>query len=185
MKKRNISKTQPVFVRKGTREVIEIIGYDEGRDCYVCKDNSLIDFVQIVSKDLINAADDDVNYDCLKFAKMYKLYAPDLKIVAINFPVDTSEQQEFFRHKINATKNHAFRKILNRRLKELEWIAKNNTAREYYYMMFLKDDEELDKCRDVMDTTLKTGMNPLIRIVDKEKKDQILFRMNNKCYLVH
>lgn len=183
--KKNISKTQPVLLRKSTRELIEIVGYDNNHNCYVCKDNSLIDFVQIISKDLINAADDDVNYDCLKFAKMYKLYAPDLKIIAINFPVDTSEQQEYFRHKINVTKNQAFKNILNRRLKELEWISKNNTAREYYYMMFLKDYEELDKCRNVMDSTLRTGMDGLIQFVDKEKKDQIVFRMNNKCYLVH
>lgn len=183
--KKNISEKQPVMVRKSTRELIEIIGYDSFHNCYVCKDNSLIDFVQIVAKDLINAADDDVNYDCMKFAKFYKLYAPDLKIVAINFPVDTSAQQEYFRYKIKAAKNPAFKKILSRRLKELEWLAKNNTAREYFYMMFLKDHDELDKCREIMNNTLKAGMNGLIQFIDKEKKDQILFRMNNKCYLVH
>lgn len=181
--KKNISKNQPVILRKGTKELIEIVGYDSLHNCYACKDNTLIDFVQIVAKDLINAADDDVNYDCMKFAKLYKLYAPDLKIVCVNFPVDTSEQQEYFRYKIKTTKNHAYKKILNRRLKELEWIAKNNTAREYFYMMFLKDYDELDKCRDIIENTLKAGM--LVQFIDEEKKDQILFRMNNKSYLVH
>lgn len=94
--KKNISKKQPVIVRKGTKDLIEIVGYDSVHNCYVCKDNTLIDFVQIVAKDLINAADDDVNYDCMKFAKLYKLYAPDLKIVCVNFPVDTSETAGIF-----------------------------------------------------------------------------------------
>lgn len=52
-------------------------------------------------------------------------------------------------------------------------------------MMFNKDYEELDKSRDILENTLRAGMNGLVQYIDEEKKDQILFRMNNKCYLVH
>lgn len=108
-------------------------------------DGSYMDLLQIQSKDLINSSEDEVEYDCLKFAKLYRLYAEPVKIACINFPCDYSKQKRFLEYKIKSTKNTIFKEQLQKKLDELVWLEKHNTTREYYYMIFSETEEGLEK----------------------------------------
>lgn len=171
-------------VRKNVTALMEGIGYDPQTRCYPLK-NEIMDIVQITSKDLVNSSDDEVEFDCLKFAKFYKTYADDIKIITMNFPCNTKKQQQFLEYKMQQTENEVYQKFLQRYLEELVWISKHDTTREYFYMIFARNPEEMEKNVRTLRSTLGTGKTGLVQFIPEEKKHQILFRLNNKCNLIH
>ncbi len=138
----------------------------------------------MTTKDLVNASADEVEYDCLKFAKMYKLYADDLKVIALNFPCDTKKQQEHIRRKMKKTTNPLYLEALKADLRELSWLEKHNTTREFYFMIFADSLENLEKNRRTIKANLSTGRDGLVDDIPDEKKEQIMTRMNNKNLLM-
>lgn len=170
-------------VKKSILEKIDVAKYlEEGY--YRMKDGTYMNLVQINSKDLINSSADEVEYDCMKFAKLYKLFENDLKLVVLNFPCDTKEQQAYLQRKINATNNQMYRKFLQQKYDELVWLAKNNTTREYYYMVYAKTQEEMQKEMLTLKSTLHLGNDGLLLEIPEEKKHKILYRLYNKNSLV-
>ena len=170
-------------VRKSILEKIDVAEYlEEG--FYRMKDGTYMNLVQINSKDLINSSADEVEYDCMKFAKLYKLFENDLKLVVLNFPCDTKEQQAYLQRKINATNNQMYKKFLQQKYDELVWLAKNNTTREYYYMVYAKTQEEMQKEMLTLKSTLHLGNDGLLLEKPEEKKHKILYRLYNKNSLV-
>lgn len=170
-------------VKKNILEKIDVAEYlEEGY--YRMKDGTYMNLVQINSKDLINSSADEVEYDCMKFAKLYKLFENDLKLVVLNFPCDTKEQQAYLQRKINATNNQMYRKFLQQKYDELVWLAKNNTTREYYYMVYAKTQEEMQKEMLTLKSTLHLGNDGLLLEIPEEKKHKILYRLYNKNSLV-
>lgn len=172
-------------VKKTILEIIPVRSYDTEKQCYRMKDGSCMDLMQIQSKDLVNSSEDEVEYDCLKFARAYRLYADDIKILCLNFPCDCSRQKRFLEHKIKNTRNEIFREQLEKKKKELEWLEKNDTTREYYFMLFAKNPEEMEKNRRTLAASLGGGRGGLVGTISPEKKQQILFRIYNKCNLVN
>lgn len=170
-------------VKKSILEKIDVAEYlEEGY--YRMKDGTYMNLVQINSKDLINSSADEVEYDCMKFAKLYKLFENDLKLVVLNFPCDTKEQQAYLQRKINATNNQMYKKFLQQKYDELVWLAKNNTTREYYYMLYAKTQEEMQKEMLTLKSTLHLGNDGLLLEIPEEKKHKILYRLYNKNSLV-
>lgn len=166
--------------RKMITDLIPITGYDQDLSCYSMKEGYM-DLLQIRSKDLVTASEDEVEYDILKFCKLYRLYEEDVKLLVMNFPCNTKIQQEYLQRKMNRTTNMIFRENLQRQIDELVWLEKNNTTREFYLMIFAKTLEELDENRRLLKSTLHTGRDGLIETIDDEKKHKILYRLNNKC----
>lgn len=170
------------------RTVLELLPereYVPEKECFRLEDGSYMDLLQIISKDLINASEDEVEYDCLKFAKAYRLYADDLKIVCLNFPCDYHKQKRFLEYKMKHTRNEIFKQTLEKKLQELVWLEKNNTTREYYYMIFAGNLEEIEKNRLTLTTSLGVGPGGLIDRITREKKEEILCRLRNKCNLLN
>lgn len=170
-------------LKKTVLDIVPVRFYDTERQCYQMDDGSCMDLMQIRSKDLVNASEDEVEYDCLKFSKLYRVYADDVKILCLNFPCDCSRQKRYLEHKIKKTKNDIFREQLEKKKKELEWLEKNDTTREYYFMIFARTPEELEKNRRTLSVSLGTGQEGLAGRISQEKKQQILFRLYNKCCL--
>lgn len=123
-------------VGKTVAELIPLADYDLEQHCYKMKDNTYLDIMQLNTKDLLNSSGDEVEYDCLKFAKLYKLYADDLKIIAMNFPCNTKKQQQHIQRRIQKTSNPIYRQALQKDLEELIWLEKHNTTREFYFLIY-------------------------------------------------
>ena len=77
------SSKSTAIIRK-TTELLPIIGMDKGLFCI--SDGSYMDIFRIVTKDLISAAESEIELDMLQWEKFYKMYAADCKIIGINFP---------------------------------------------------------------------------------------------------
>ena len=52
-------------------------------------------------------------------------------------------------------------------------------------MIFGKKESDIKKNRDLMFNVLGKGRNELLSEIDKNKKIQIMERMNNKCFLLN
>ena len=143
-------------------------------------DGMIFDIFKIVTKDQNSASSSEKNWDNMKFAKFYKMYADDIKIYALNFPCNTQEQQSYWQHKIDSTSNKVLQNLQKQRLYQLEWLEKNNTSREFYLWISAKNEDDFYKNKSTMMTILGTGKDGLIEVMEPEKKHQILFKLNNK-----
>ncbi len=174
-------RTKPVM-DKWTGELIPIKAYDVNEDVYIL-DKGCMDILMIRSKDLASANEDEVEYDCLKFAKLYKVYGDDIKLISMNFPCNTLKQQEYFRAKMEKASNEVFRAWCGKKLDELIYLEKT-TSREFYLMVFSNDIEEHKKNLATIFSTLGSGRDGLIGRLDADKKHKILYKLNNKNALV-
>lgn len=170
-------------IDKAAREILPEIYYDRLNECFV-NENLVFDIIKICSKDLVNSSDDEIDFDQYRYTKLYKIYSDDLKIICMNFPCNTQKQQSYLKKKIEGTNNAKMKHWLQRRLDELEWLEKNRTTREYYYMIFSKNLEEHLSNKNNIFSALQSGRNGLCETISEEEKIQILFKLNNKSSLI-
>ena len=174
------SSKSTAIIRK-TAELLPIIGMDKGLFCM--SDGSYMDIFRIVTKDLISAADSEIELDMLQWEKFYKMYAADCKIIGINFPTDTKRQQQYFQHKINTAENPFYKEILQTKYDELVDVNLYYTDREYYLMIFCPSYEKYLEARNIITVTLKNV--GLISDISVEKKIMILTKLCNKATSVY
>lgn len=184
-KSESVSSNPTTSINKSMIDLLPFAYYDEIHDCFILKaDNSCMDLLQIQTKDLANASYDSVKYDIIKFTRLYKKYVDDFKIIATNFPSDTSEQQAYVRHKLETTNNEVHKAWLKKKLEELIWLEKNRTTREFYYMFWGKAPEEIIKNRNVFVNSLGNTKDGLISIIEQDKKVAIIRKLNNKNAMI-
>ena len=165
---------------KQMTELIPYASYDEAQQYYLFGDGTITNFFQINPKDIYNLDDDERLLDNYKFEKFYKTHAGDIKIIALNIPEDTSEQQRYFTHKLEKCTNPIYRTRLDRYYKEVKYIEDNFFMREFFLQVFCETDEEYRKVYDRIHSILGVGIRGLISIINKEKKDYILEKLGNK-----
>ena len=168
------------FIRK-TSELLPIIGMDKGLFCM--SDGSYMDIFRIVTKDLISAAESEIELDMLQWEKFYKMYAADCKIIGINFPTDTKRQQQYYQHKIHTADNPLFKEVLQTKYEELVDVNLYYTDREYYLMIFCPSYEKYLEAVNIITVTLKNV--GLISEIDIEKKIRIITKLCNKATSVY
>lgn len=183
-KKRKDNLKQP-FVEKEINELLPIRFYDTENECFIMENGTVMDMLKINTKDLLNASEAEKNWDNMKFSKLYRTYSGDLKIVTLNFPCNTSVQQDYWRDKLSKTSNPVLKEMQRERLFQLEWLEKNSTTREFYLFFFSTDIAEYVKNRLSILSILATGADGVVEEMAKDKKIQILYKMNNKSSYVY
>lgn len=166
---------------KSILDKLPVSTYDQEHDVFVMRDGSCLDLIEVISSDLANESEDAILVKKLRLTKLYKLYPDDLKIVTINLPSNTTEQQNFIRKKMESTRNELHRKYLRAKEKELIWIENNRTNREFYFMYFGNDVGQIVERRDIITSSLGTGKQGMAQIINQEKKTMVLHLMLNKC----
>ena len=157
-------------------EIAPIVDYKETKNMgyAVLEDGSLMDFVLIKGKDLYSMSYEDLNYDNFLWSKLYKRTAEDLKILALNFPTDTSAQINYYMKKYEQQKNPILK----------SYISENRTDREYILMFYAEDEAALNKKRREIISILSGASVPLFEFVSNEKKKRIFFKLQNKNTLI-
>ena len=99
----------------------------------------------------------------------------DIKIIAMNYPTQTSSQRRYLERVRDRTENGRYLYFLNQKLAELERIEEKVSDREYYVMLFAANEQQYRKyasdLNDLMGRTLTVSQ------IGKEKKIQILRRL--------
>lgn len=81
-------------ITKTNLDVLPIRDYDEDLNAFVLEDGSYLDIIEKVAEDVTNMLEDESQRLMIGFAKFLKLYKDDFKIVSMNFPTNTLEQQK-------------------------------------------------------------------------------------------
>lgn len=165
-------------VDRSITSLLPIVDYDEIHGYYVCKDKSIIDIVQFVCKDLTTTNAQDIETDILHLTRHLRMYEDDVKIISINIPTDCREQIQYLNRKIDRCKNNVKKRFLEKKRDEEVWIEKNRLNKEFYYMIFASNPERYDENMKTLMTTLQ--QYNLIKVLDREKKDAVLYKLNNK-----
>lgn len=165
-----------------TKSILDIVPIREITEngYFRMDDGKVMELLQIQTKDVINTSADEIEYDCIKYAKFYRLYSDDLKIISLNYPCDYGQQKRFLEYKISTTKNSIYKKLLQKRMDELIWLEKNNTAREFYFMLFADTENKMDDNILTITTNIGTGKGGMVKKMSIEKKKNIVFRLQNK-----
>lgn len=174
-------KEEKVSISKSTANLLPFVCID--KEMFYMTDKSYMDIFQITTKDLMSASESEVELDMLQFEKFYKMYAPDCKLIGINFPTDTKRQQQYYQHLLNTTESPVFREILEQKLSELEEVGLHCTDREYYLVIFSATYEKYLEARNTLKVTLINA--GLITEIPIEKKIRIVTKLCNKSTSIY
>lgn len=136
------------------------------------------DIFQLDSKDIYSMNQEEANFDIFNLAYFYQAFHDSIKIISMNFPVSTVQQQVFLEKKINECTNELYKKFLNQKLKELQFLEWGRTNREYYIFIY-GDNQLVVKERIAAVKRYLQRSTPLLE-VKKEKKIEVLFKLNNQ-----
>lgn len=169
-------KQKKVKIKSSISDIIPVVdmtanGYFELRN------HEYLEILQLTSKDVYTLNEDDKNRDIYTFAFFLQSYLEDVKLIPLNFPVDTSIQQNFIQRKIERTKNPMFIPFLQKKLQELQFIESYRTNREFYLFIYADSEYNLTNKRNQVERLLQRTC-PIIDI-EEEKKINILYKLNN------
>lgn len=167
-----------------TLEKMDIRRYDDAHDCFQRKDGSYMDLIKIKTRDRANTSEDDIQFDILKLMKWLQTYEDSVKIMSLNFPTNTLKQQEYYKKKIEKCKNSNQKKWLTVSLKELEWIDKNTTKREYYIVYYAKTLDKQINTKQQIINKLQLGQNGMLEELSRQKKEDIYYKLMNPSSIV-
>ena len=178
-KERNIflkgmKKYEPALIE----DILPITAWD--KDNYgIMSDGSIVDFMQVTCKNLYNASEDELAYDNLKWDKLFMTYPDDLKYVVLNFPVNISTQLNYIKKIAARTENPVLFNMLQSEYDRLSYIAQKTTDRDYYLMFYAADYVQYRDKKAKLKGILNEGGLPLITEITREKKIQVLYKLNN------
>lgn len=143
-------------------------------DTFITK-TGFLDIYQVVTKDIYSFNDYDIKLHIYNYIAFLRSYVNDIKFISMNFPVNTSENQEYIRKKMLKTDNPIFLESLQEKLDQFEFLEKHRTNREYYIMVF-SDKEK----KHMMSNLLRNQTRIFIlKEMSLEKKIKIIFKLNN------
>ena len=169
-------------IRKANKDVLastkELLGFvDVDDDHSIIMKNGYLDIFQIDSKDIYSLTDVETTMNIYNFIAFLRSYPFDIKLITMNFPVNTLKQQEFIKKKIKECDNEKYYYELIEELEQLVYLESTRQNREFYIMIFIKDTEEKESIK----RTLFRSQNIAVQLIPLtvEKKLKILFKLNN------
>lgn len=184
MKKKKKNKKSEEELLKTNMDILKIRFYDEDVDAFILENGEYLDLLQIVTKDRENLQDDVVRYDIYNLTRFEKLYALPHKDIGLNFPINTSLQRSNLQRKYKSTADPIRKKWIRREIEELETLDANVERKEFYRMFFAGTKNELIKNRRDILSYIGYGRNKIVKEISKEKKIQIVRKMQNMNTLV-
>lgn len=173
------SKEKKTKAEKYTLEILPIRAYDKEAGCFVQKGGQYMDLFLILSSDRSNQQGDELKYNIYLLTRFLRLYHGDLKILSMNFPVNTSFQRGVLERKKKKTTDDVRQWWLEREREELALLDQHIMRKEFYLMFFGKNREDLLKNKNNIKKWIGFGRNKLVEEMGMEKKIQIVNKINN------
>lgn len=151
-------------------------------DKFKMQDDSYMDIVQIVTKDLNSASESDLEALIAAWARMYRTNGFDIKLVSLNTPTDTRGQQHYIQKKIAQNKVPIYDYILREMETQLENVQETRTDRQYYILLFAESQDDYFYALSRISQTLI--YNDLARKMSLPAKLAVLEKLNNKSQTI-
>lgn len=155
--------------------VFPIRDYLESEGYFLTGDKTIINLFQIQGKSYYDASDDEVENLVYSNARLIQRLADDIKIISMNYPTNTKQQQEYIAFMLKRPELEPYTELLMEKLESLKALEQNTTDRQAFLMVFARDRERYEEI-----TRLLSG-NPyfVVRPISREKKENIIFQLNN------
>ncbi|MDR5021421.1 hypothetical protein FOL75_04980 [Bacillus thuringiensis] len=175
VKKEKQEKKQKVRV---SNQTISILPFVRCEDHHIVLKDGVMDILQITTIDLESLNQSDELLMIYQRVRYIRSYIYDYKEISLNFPANTSVQQEYWQKKREQTRDPIDHKYIDRKLFELKFLEEKRTNREFFLFIYADNQEQLDERRRIVEGHFKTSF-PLVRI-SKEKKKDVLCVLNNQ-----
>lgn len=165
-------------IQRNITEILPILDLD---DEFIKTTTGYMNIYQIESKDVYSLNRDEIERHLHDFASFLKIYQDDIKIVCMQFPVNTEVQQENILKKIEATppEKEKYIHFLKKRLRELQFLEENRFNKEYFIFIY-SEGNNIDKIIEKEELIFRiSNENIRFRHLTEEKKLRILFKLNN------
>ncbi|MEC3885492.1 hypothetical protein VKA52_17370 [Halobacillus sp. HZG1] len=159
-------------------EILPIQDMTEEGSFQLKGDTGYMDVMQLQSKDIYSPSTQETEYDIMKMAKFFQSYAPDIKIVSMNFPVNMKKQLDAINYKIAQNKAPLYERFLIRKREELHFLETYRTNREFYLYIYATSLKQLAEYRNNCRRYLGR-VAPVIELTDEKKLD-LLYKLNNQ-----
>ncbi|GGJ75351.1 hypothetical protein [Virgibacillus salexigens] len=160
------------------KQTSAILPFVQIHDEYILLKEGVMDIFQVQTKNVHALNDADLNYLLLNRAQFLRSYFRSFKEIILNFPTNTEVQRAYWLKKQQQAKNPSRLKYIEQKLFEFKYLERERYNREFFMFIYADDKEELeDRKSDCMQ-----GMQSSfpLRELPKNKKEQILFLLNNQ-----
>lgn len=162
-------------LNKSIIDIFPIIDYEE---TFFKTTYGYMNIYQIQSKEVYSLNEGEKEKHICDFANFLRLYSDDLKIISMQFPVNTYLQQENIRKKLTKTSNEMCKHFLKKRLNELVFLEKHRYNKEFFLMIFSNNFKDMQEKEQFL---FRLGNENIpITTIGYEKKIQILFKLSNQ-----
>lgn len=148
---------------------------DEGY--VVLSDGNYAEILQIEGKDVHSRNEEETAIDISALAQFYRSHHQGVKIISMNFPVNTTIQKNHVNKLIEKCDNEKFLKQLHRKKSELETIESKRNNREYFLELFSNSKETLES--KVINAKRILSRSLMIHEININKKIDLLYKLNN------
>ncbi|MGG3801187.1 hypothetical protein [Metabacillus fastidiosus] len=176
--KKNEKPEKRKMAKRSITEIIPIIDMDDDGLIELKDNQGFYDIWQLQSKDVYSMNDEETRFDIYNLSHFYQAYHNSIKFLAINFPVNTTKQQQFIQKKIDKCKSTLYEKFLIQKMTELQFLEWGRTNREYFVFIFGENQH-------IVNERVQSVKRYLQRIapispIDENKKIEILYKLNNQ-----
>ena len=159
-------------------EILPIQDMTEEGSFHLQGEMGYMDVMQLQSKDIYSPSTQETEYDIMKMAKFFQSYAPDIKIVSMNFPVNMKKQLDAINYKIAQNKAPLYERFLIRKREELQFLETYRTNREFYLFIYATSLKQLAEYRNNCRRYLGR-VAPTMELTDEKKLD-LLYKLYNQ-----
>ena len=159
-------------------EILPIQDMTEEGSFHLQGEMGYMDVMQLQSKDIYSPSTQETEYDIMKMAKFFQSYAPDIKIVSMNFPVNMKKQLDAINYKIAQNKAPLYERFLIRKREELQFLETYRTNREFYLFIYATSLKQLAEYRNNCRRYLGR-VAPIMELTDEKKLD-LLYKLYNQ-----
>ena len=176
-KRSKAKKEKPPQIKKLIAEIIPIVDYTES-GLFQLKGEGFFDIWQIQSKDIFAMNEKEASFHIYSLASGFQSYQEAFKVVSLNLPVSTEQQQQYLEKKLERSQNHLYERFLQQKLKELQFLEWGRTNREYFVFIYGKTELMVKERREDLIRYLQRT-TPLIEVNDK-KKIELIYKLYNQ-----
>lgn len=149
--------------------------YDVEHNCYIKRNGEYFDFIRILPINVSVDPFSEVVLDNMEtFDSFLRTYKYSFNEIVLNFPTDVHTQIEYYKKKIKECDNPKRKELLIADMQRLESIGDNDSEKNYIYMFYGKDYNELKKKIDLFISFYPRNK---IQFLDREEKDIIISKM--------
>ncbi len=166
-------------IKKVHKSILDILPIED-----ICEDGffqtsyGYMNIYQIGTKDVYSLNEDEIYKHISDFSNLLRQYKDDFKIVCMQFPVNTTDQQNNLFDKLDTTESDIYKGYLENKIRELQFLEEYRYDKEFYIFLYAKDNKSKYDKEQLLFRLSSDSIK--INKIELDKKLKILFKLNNQ-----